>query len=138
MNFPTFINGWIISNRFLRYTPFWYWFRLINHSDFRMDDNERNKDFWLNLNEGWYDEYIFPYDDWYNPSYSNERRLRLAEKPPQRKVQLISSQYTGGYLAYDDNGFTICSQPNREKADNCLQYYKSKYPDVIIYGSWDD
>ena len=138
MNFPTFINGWIISNRFLRYTPFWYWFRLINHSDFRMDDNERNKDFWLNLNEGWYDEYIFPYDDWYNPSYSKERRLRLAEKPPQRKVQLISSQYTGGYLAYDDNGFTICSQPNREKADNCLEYYKSKYPDAIIYGSWDD
>ena len=49
------INKWIISNRFLRYTPFWYWFRLINHSDFRMDDNVRNRDFWLNLNSGWED-----------------------------------------------------------------------------------
>jgi len=55
MNFPTFINGWIISNRFLRYTIFWYWFRLINHSDFRMDDNVRNSDFWLNLNSGYED-----------------------------------------------------------------------------------
>jgi len=55
MNFPVFINGWIISNRFLRYTIFWYWFRLINHFDFRMDDNVRNRDFWLNLNEGWED-----------------------------------------------------------------------------------
>ena len=96
------------------------------------------REFWESLSIGWMQEYIYPYDDWYNPSYSNERRLRLAEKPPQRKVQLISSQYTGGYLAYDDNGFTICSQPNREKADNCLEYYKSKYPDAIIYGSWDE
>ena len=55
MNFPTFINKWIISNRFFKYSPFWYWFRLINHSDFRMDDNVRNRDFWLNLNEGWED-----------------------------------------------------------------------------------
>ena len=93
---------------------------------------------WEALSYGWMSEYIYPYDDWYNPSYSNERRLRLAEKPPQRKVQLISSQYNGGYLAYDDNGFTVCIQPDREKADKCLGYYKSKYPDAIIYGSWDE
>jgi len=95
-------------------------------------------EFWEALSYGWMAEYIYPYDDWYNPSYSNERRLRLAEKPPQRKVQLISSQYNGGYLAYDDNGFTVCIQPDRDKADKCLEYYKSKYPDVIIYGSWDE
>ena len=93
---------------------------------------------WEALSYGWMSEYIYPYDDWYNPSYSNERRLRLAEKPPQRKVQLISSQYNGGYLAYDDNGFTVCIQPDRDKADKCLGYYKSKYPDAIIYGSWDE
>jgi hypothetical protein len=93
---------------------------------------------WEALSYGWMAEYIYPYDDWYNPSYSKERRLRLAEKPPQRKVQLISSQYNGGYLAYDDNGFTVCIQPDREKADKCLGYYKSKYPDAIIYGSWDE
>jgi hypothetical protein len=96
------------------------------------------REFWESLSIGWFQEYIYPYDDWYNPSYSNERRLRLAEKPPQRKVQLISSQYNGGYLAYDDNGFTVCIQPDREKADKCLEYYKSKYPDAIIYGSWDE
>ena len=92
---------------------------------------------WEALSYGWMSEYIYPYDDWYNPSYSNERRLRLAEKPPQRKVQLISSQYNGGYLAYDDNGFTICSQPDREKADKSLEYYRSRHPDAIFYGTWD-
>ena len=51
------------------------------------------KEFWEWINLGFYRQYIYPYDDWYNPSYSKERRLRLAEKPPQRKVQLISSQY---------------------------------------------
>ena len=52
MNFPTFINKWIISNRFFRYSPFWYWFRLINHSDFRMDDRFRYQDFWNSICEG--------------------------------------------------------------------------------------
>jgi hypothetical protein len=55
MNLPTFINKWIIGFSPIKYSPFWYWFRLINHSDFRMDDNVRNRDFWLNLNEGWED-----------------------------------------------------------------------------------
>ena len=116
----------------------WSWGNCIHFRFVDYNDNIDRCAFFEELNKGWYDEYIFPYDDWYNPSYSNERRLRLAEKPPQRKVQLISSQYNGGYLAYDDNGFTVCIQPDREKADKCLEYYKSKYPDVIIYGSWDD
>ena len=43
------INKWIISNRFLRYTPFWYWFRLINHEDYRLDDRFRYQDFWNSI-----------------------------------------------------------------------------------------
>jgi hypothetical protein len=52
MNLPTFINKWIISNKFLRYTPFWYWFRLINHEDYRLDDRFRYQDFWNSICEG--------------------------------------------------------------------------------------
>jgi hypothetical protein len=93
-------------------------------------------DFWESLSWGWMTEYIFPYDDCYNPTISKERQLRLGQKPPQRKIQLVID-VSNSFVAYDDNGFTMCSQPDREKADKCLGYYKSKYPDAIFYGTWD-
>ncbi len=34
-------------------------------------------DFWEALSWGWMSEYIFPYDDPYNPYISPERKLRL-------------------------------------------------------------
>jgi len=30
------------------------------------------------------------------------------------------------------------AQPNREKADSCLEYYKSQHPTAEFYGTWDD
>ena len=38
-------------------------------------------EFWESLSIGWFQEYIFPYDDPYNITISPERRLRLAEEP---------------------------------------------------------
>jgi len=55
MNFPVFLNKWVISFKPIKYTNFWYWFRLINHDGWRMDDHQRYWDFWLNLNRGWTD-----------------------------------------------------------------------------------
>ena len=43
---------------------------------------EYDKDFWEELNIGWYQEYIFPYDDFYNAIISKERQLRLNQHPP--------------------------------------------------------
>ena len=37
-------------------------------------------DFWESLSIGWFQEYIFPYDDPYNPTISPERRLRLGQE----------------------------------------------------------
>jgi hypothetical protein len=54
MNFPVFLNKWIIGFSPIKYTNLWYWYRLINHSGFRMDDNIRYRDFWTNLNMGWH------------------------------------------------------------------------------------
>ncbi len=34
-------------------------------------------DFWEELNHGWMREYIWPYDDMYNPTVSDARKLRL-------------------------------------------------------------
>jgi len=52
MNFPVFLNKWIISNRYLKYSSFWYWYRLINHEDYRLDDRFLYQDFWNSICEG--------------------------------------------------------------------------------------
>jgi hypothetical protein len=63
MNFPVFLNKWIIGFKPIKYTTFWYWFRLINHDDWRMDDHQRYWDFWLNLNRGHLDiEYKWEFE----------------------------------------------------------------------------
>ena len=121
----------------------WDWFvEGFHHLPYILDCyNDGHKygygDFWEGLSMGYYEIYIYPYDDLYNPYLSPERKLRLGQKPPQRKVQLVID-VSNSFVAYDDNGFTICSQPDREKANSCLEYYKSQYPDTIFYGTWDD
>jgi hypothetical protein len=45
----------IVNNKFLRYTPFWWWFRLISHQGFRFDDYHIWGSFWSSLNGGWLD-----------------------------------------------------------------------------------
>lgn len=55
MDFPVFLNKWIIGFSPIKYTPFWFWFRLINHSNWRMDDHQRYWDFWLSINRGYDD-----------------------------------------------------------------------------------
>ena len=52
MDFPVFLNKWIVGNRYLRYHPIWYWFRLINHRYYRLDDRFLYQDFWNSINEG--------------------------------------------------------------------------------------
>ena len=52
---------------------FWacLWCRTNHEFDF-------SKDFWEWISMGWYDEYIYPYDDPWGP-VSPERKLRLGE-----------------------------------------------------------
>ena len=43
-------------------------------------DAEEYREFWEALSSGWYDEYIYPYDDiFYGHKPSPERKLRLAQ-----------------------------------------------------------
>jgi hypothetical protein len=46
----------------IRYTPFYYWLRLMNHQDYRLDDRHLCADFWYELNYSWwcmeYDAFI--------------------------------------------------------------------------------
>jgi hypothetical protein len=52
MNFPIFLNKWIISNRYLKYSPFWYWWKVMSHEDYRLDDRFLYQDFWNSINGG--------------------------------------------------------------------------------------
>ena len=51
----TFLHKLIIGNRFLRYSGFWWWWRLISHSGFRFDDYHVWKEFWYSINKGYLD-----------------------------------------------------------------------------------
>jgi len=75
MNFPVWLNKWIIGFSPIKYTIFWYWYRLINHDYWRMDDHQRYADFWLNLNHGWdHMNYVHRFEEiWGKGSYPPER-----------------------------------------------------------------
>ena len=48
-------------------------------------------EFWESLSIGWFEEYIYPYDDPYNLTISPERKLRLAQELP--KITLSVEDY---------------------------------------------
>jgi len=51
------LNKLIISNKYLRYTPFWNWYRLMNQRDYRLDDRHLYQDFWMSINSGQYENW---------------------------------------------------------------------------------
>jgi hypothetical protein len=74
MDFPTFINKFVIGFIPIKYTVFWYWFRLINHDNWRMDDHQRYWDFWINVNAGWLDmNYKWEFEKFWGKGAKPER-----------------------------------------------------------------
>jgi hypothetical protein len=115
----------------------WSWGNCIN---FRFDKYEDNIDrlaFFEEINASYYQEYIYPYDDCYNPTISPERQLRLGQRPKPPSVAMYKG-LTGEYVAFVEGGYTICAQPDREKADRCLEYYKSQNPTAQFWGTWEN
>ena len=112
----------------------WSWGNCIS---FRFDNYEDNTDrlsFFEEINSGYYQEYIYPYDDY---TVSPERQLRLGQRPTPPSVAMYKG-LTGEYVAFVEGGYTICAQPDREKADRCLEYYKSQHPTAQFWGTWEN
>lgn len=68
------IKTWFINS---------YW-SVRNCITFRQDHYQDNIDrlaFFEELNLGWYQMYIYPYDDLYLPTISQERKLRINQQP---------------------------------------------------------
>lgn len=75
MSFPVFLNKWVIGYEPIKYTSFWYWYRFINHFDWRLDDHYICKEFWLNLNHGWeHMNYVHNFEEfWGKGSYPPQK-----------------------------------------------------------------
>ena len=69
------INKWIITNRYIKYSSFWWWYRLMSHQGFRFDDYHIWESFWSSLNGGWLDmNYQWEFEKfWGKGSYPPER-----------------------------------------------------------------
>ena len=112
----------------------WSWGNCIS---FRFDNYEDNTDrlsFFEEINSGYYQEYIYPYDDY---TVSPERQLRLGQRPTPPSIAMYKG-LTGEYVAFVEGGYTICAQPDREKADSCLEYYRSQHPTAEFWGTWEN
>jgi hypothetical protein len=71
----TFLHKLILTNKYLRYTPAWWWWRLITHQGFRFDDYHIWKEFWHSLNHGWeHIQYVNEFETfWGKGSYPPEK-----------------------------------------------------------------
>ena len=98
MNFPVFLNKWIISNRYLKYSSFWWWYRLMSHQGFRFDDYYVWGEFWSSINQGYVDmEYKWNFEKFWGKGAKAETIVlsqtdfdHLVERlnePPDPEVQ---------------------------------------------------
>ena len=102
MNFPTFINKWIISNRFIRHSSFWWWYRLMSHEGFRFDDYHIWKEFWSSLSGGWLDmNYQWEFEKFWGKGAKAEKIIlspedydalveRLNEPPDPKAIERLT------------------------------------------------
>ena len=102
MNFPVFINKWIITNKYLRYRPIWWWYRLMSHEGFRFDDYHIWKEFWHSINSGWCDmEYKWEFEKFWGKGAKAEQIVlprddfdaiveRLNEPPDPKVIERLT------------------------------------------------
>jgi len=65
----------ILTNKYLKYTPFYWWWKLISHSNFRFDDYYVWGEFWHSISSGWeHMEYVNEFEKfWGKGSYPPEK-----------------------------------------------------------------
>ena len=81
MDFPAFFNKWIISNKFIKNSPFWWWYRLISHQDFRLDDFTLKREFFSSINQGWeLMEYKWVFEEFWGKNSYPPPTITIPEK----------------------------------------------------------
>ena len=80
MDFPVWLNKWILGLKAIRYTPFWWWYRLMSHEGFRFDDYHVWGEFWHSLNHGWeHMEYVNEFEEYWGKNAKPETILLSPE-----------------------------------------------------------
>ena len=99
MDFPIFLNKFIIGNKCLRNTSFFWWYRLMSHEGFRFDDYGVWGSFWTSLNGGWLDmEYKYKFEKFWGkgakpetivlPKEDFDALVERLNEPPQYNENL--------------------------------------------------
>ena len=84
------IHKLVIGNRLLRYTPFWWWYRLISHQGFRFDDYHVWGEFWHSLNVGWLDmNYKWEFEKFWGKGSYPPKKITLPEKDFDALVEML-------------------------------------------------
>ena len=99
MDFPVWLNKWIIGFKPIKYTPAWWWYRLMSHQGFRFDDYHVWGEFWHSLNSGYLDmNYKWEFEKFWGKNAKPETILlsqedydalqkKLAEPPDPKVVE---------------------------------------------------
>ena len=96
MEFPTFLNKWIIGFKPIMYTPLWCWYRLICHRGYRLDDRFLYQDFWNSINEGqtqmvedakWLEHFGAKPEVIYVSKEAYDTLVEMINKPPDPEAQ---------------------------------------------------
>lgn len=83
------IHKIILSNKYLRYTPFWCWYRLMIHLDCHLDDRFVYQDFWNSINEG----YAQMMDDamWLQYFGAKPEKILLSRRDYDKLVEVLNN-----------------------------------------------
>jgi hypothetical protein len=80
----------IIGSRFLRYSSFWWWYRLISHEGFRFDDYGVWGFFWSSLNGGYLDmEYKYEFEKYWGKGSYPPEKITLPAKDFDALVEML-------------------------------------------------
>lgn len=103
----------IISNRYIKYSSFWWWYRLISHQGFRFDDYGVWGSFWISINRGYVDmEYKYEFERFWGKGAKPEKIVLPAKdfdalverlnEPPDPKVVERFKQIMSKKAPWDD------------------------------------
>ncbi len=91
----------IITNKYLKYSSFWWWYRLMSHEGFRFDDYHIWTEFWYSINSGWCDmEYKWAFEKFWGKGAKPETivmskedfdalQKKLAEPPDPEQIESL-------------------------------------------------
>jgi hypothetical protein len=87
----TFLHKLILTNKYLRYTPFYWWWRLISHEGFRFDDYHVWGEFWHSLSHGWeHMEYVYKFEEFWGKGSYPPQKISLKTEDFDALVERLS------------------------------------------------